>query len=167
MVSSSIAERMPPWTKPAGLQKSFLPSKPIRTQPSFGRASIRCQPSSFDDGGAVKLSRAVAIMGTSVRFLPRPALLPAWCQHGASETKPVRDRLAHHVGQRFTGQRRDRYKAHALGGTCARGDVSGVNHQFQWKVREDVGDDARLAVPARHAFKRRRLLQRYLVILPG
>ena len=69
MVSSSIAERMPPCTKPAGLQKSRLPSKPIRIQPSFGRASSRCQPSSLEDGGAVRLSRAVLIMGTSVRLL--------------------------------------------------------------------------------------------------
>ena len=53
---------------PAGLQKSRLPSKPIRIQPSFGRASSRCQPSSFEDGGAGMLSRAVLVMGTSVRL---------------------------------------------------------------------------------------------------
>src|SRR5438132_10604975 len=63
MVSSSIAERIPPWTKPAGLQNSFLPSNPILIQPSLGLASSRCQPSSLDDGGAARSSSAVLIIG--------------------------------------------------------------------------------------------------------
>src|ERR1044072_9222419 len=83
IVSSSIAERMPPCMKPAGLQKSGLPSKPMRIQPSPRHASSRRRPSSLDDGGGVKLSKAVAHMGPSVRLLPKAVLLPTWCQQAA------------------------------------------------------------------------------------
>ena len=104
MVSSSIAERMPPCTKPAGLQKSRLPSKPMRIQPSFGRASSTCQPSNLEDGGVGILSSAVAIMGTSVRLPSKAGLLPAWCQQAAARC-PAGLRLPILTASRLKGWR--------------------------------------------------------------
>ena len=72
-----MAVRMPPCTKPAGLQNSRFPSKPILIQPSPGRASSRCQPSSVALGGAAMRSSAVAIMGTSVSLPDTAGLLTA------------------------------------------------------------------------------------------
>src|SRR5437899_9710196 len=96
MVSSSIAERIPPWTKPAGLRNSSLPSKPILIHPSLGLASSRRQPSSLDDGGAVRSSSAVLIMGKPpFASFPTARLLTAWCQE--LEAEPVRDHLAHQI----------------------------------------------------------------------
>ena len=80
IVSSSIAESMPPCTKPAGLQKSGLPSKPIRIQPSAGRASSKCQPSSF-----ATAAREIVERGLDHEDLrQRPSYRAACCQHDVS-----------------------------------------------------------------------------------
>ena len=92
-------------------------------------------------------------------------MVSAGCSATCLEIQPVRNRLAHHVGQGFAGQRGDRHPAHALGRPRARSHRGGIDHEFQRKMREHVGDDARLAVPARRAPEHRRLLQRRLVIL--
>src|SRR5580698_10331974 len=123
MVSSSIAASRPPWIKPAGLQNSALPTKPIRIHPCFGRASSKCQPSNLEDGGASKPSSAVLTMTVpSVAPWSIAVLLTAWCQQRATrlaaskvlEAEPVRDHLAHEVWQRFIPERGDRHPAHAL-----------------------------------------------------
>src|ERR1700680_3949669 len=85
----------------------------------------------------------------------------------ALEAKPVRDRLAHDIGQRLVGQRRNRHPARPLQCTRTRGNFCGVDHKLQRKMREYVGDDSRLAMPARDALERGRLLQRRLVLLSG
>src|ERR1700722_14096654 len=126
MLSSSMAERMPPWMKPAGLQKSVLPSKPTFSQPSHGRASSSRQPSSLADGGAGISSSTV-----------------------------------------FTIERCDRYPAHVFRRAGPRRHMRGIDHELERKMREDVGDDAHLAVPMRHAAEPGRLLARGLVVLRG
>ena len=62
IVSSSIAERKPPWTMPIGLRNSGLPSKPSSISPAAVSREISRQPSNFALGGAVSLSNIVPVM---------------------------------------------------------------------------------------------------------
>ncbi len=81
--------------------------------------------------------------------------------------KPVRDHLAHDVGQRLFAERRNLHPAHSLRRPRTLRNVGGVDHKLQRKMRKDMGDDAGLAMPARDAVHQRRLLQRRLVVLRG
>src|SRR5262245_56610636 len=79
----------------------------------------------------------------------------------------MRDRLAHDIRERFVVQRRDRRPAHAVGRVDTRPHARGIDHELKWKMREDMGYDTGLAMPARDALEDRCLLQRYPVILLG
>ena len=52
-------------------------------------------------------------------------------------------------------------------GARARAALRGIDHKLQRKMREHMGDHARLAMPARDALQHGRLLQRRFVVLRG
>src|SRR3954451_8948601 len=54
----------------------------------------------------------------------------------------VRDHLAHEIWQGFICKRRDRHPAHSLRRAGACGNVGGIDHELQRKMREDMGDDS-------------------------
>src|SRR6185369_16354727 len=92
------------------------------------------------------LSRAVAIMGTSVRRLPNAGLLPALCQQSA-RVLPVQRPSPCAMALRIT-----------LGSASSASVAIGTQR---------MPSGARLAMPTCHALQRRRLLQRRLVVLSG
>src|SRR3954452_6136479 len=102
----------------------------------------------------------------SRRSCPCPSPTADWAR-ASSSPQPVRDHLAHEVRQRLVSQRGERYPPHTGWRETARGNACRVNHELQWKMREDVVDHALLATPARDAFEQRRLLQRRVVVLCG
>src|SRR5581483_650268 len=174
IVSSSMAERMPPWMKPAGLQNSALPSKPTFSQPSHGGESSSRQPSNLADGGMTMSSSAVLSIGASVGS----KLAHACCQRGVSTggvicvwnrglavAETVGDYLAHHIRQRFAVECSNRHPAHALWRAGASGHAGRVDHKLQWKMRKDMRDHADLPMPARHTGELGRLFQCGLVVL--
>ena len=77
---------------------------------------------------------------------------------GVSSAQPVRDHLAHDVGQRLVLQCRNRHPAHALRRAAARRNIRGVDHQLQREMREHVGDDAEPCDASAPRLERRRLL---------
>src|SRR5215472_15032096 len=91
--------------------------------------------------------------------------MTACCQQLFAE--PMGYDLAHHVRQRLTSEPCDRHPAHTLGRTRTRLDLRGVDYKLQREMREDMGDDAGPAMPARDALEPGRLLQRGPVILRG
>src|ERR687895_385351 len=107
IVSSSIADSMPPWMKPDGLQNSGLPSKPILITPSSGFRSISRQPSSFEIGGMLRLSNMLVGKGLVIGNV----LIEAVAQYSKSRKilavalslriQSVHQDLAHAVWQRL------------------------------------------------------------------
>src|ERR1700751_2983210 len=98
--------------KPAGLQKSGLPSKRRLSKPSAGCASRTCQPSNLATGGILMLSSAVLTIGPPCGRGANESLLTPCCQQLGAQ--PVCDDFTHDVRQRLAGERRNRHPAHAL-----------------------------------------------------